>query len=38
MLLLAKATSKPIAFYWSNLNACTEVNPVYASPAYMSLD
>ena len=38
MLLLAKATSKPISFYWSNLNSCTEVNPVYSSPAYMSLD
>ena len=38
MLLLAKATSKPVTFNWPNLNACTEANPVYTSPPYMSLD
>lgn len=38
MLLLAKATNKPVTFYWSNLGSCSEVNPVYSSPAYMSLD
>lgn len=38
MLLLAKATTKPISFYWTNLNSCSEANPTYSSPAYMSLD
>lgn len=38
MLLLAKASAKPISFYWSNLNSCTQANPVYASPSYMSLE
>jgi hypothetical protein len=38
MLLLAKATSKPISFYWTNLNSCSEANPVYTSPSYMSLE
>lgn len=38
MLLLAKATAKPVSFYWPNLNSCSEVNPAYTSPAYMSLD
>lgn len=35
MLLLAKATTKPIVFYWPNLNSCSESNAVYASPSYM---
>lgn len=38
MLLLAKATSKPVTFYWPNVSTCSEVNLVYASPSYMSLD
>jgi hypothetical protein len=37
MLLLAKASEKPIYFHWSNLNSCSERNPVYASPDFMSL-
>jgi hypothetical protein len=38
MLLLAKATSKPISFYWSNLGSCSQANPVYTSPAYISME
>jgi hypothetical protein len=38
MLLLAKATSKPVSFYWSNLPSCNDSNPTYGSPDYMSVD
>ena len=36
MLMLAKATSKPVSFYWSSVGSCTDANPVYASPDYIS--
>jgi hypothetical protein len=37
MLLSAKLAERPITFYWTGINACSEKNAVYASPGYMML-
>ena len=37
LLLTAKVTAKPVAFWWENLSACTQSNVVYASPAYINM-
>jgi len=36
MLLTAKATDKPIGFYWGNINSCEAKNVTYESPDYMT--
>jgi len=37
MLLSVKLAERPITFFWSGINSCSEKNVLYASPGYMML-
>jgi hypothetical protein len=36
LLLSAQAQGIPVLLYWFNLTSCSQQNPVYTSPAYVS--
>jgi hypothetical protein len=38
MLMLAKASSRSVEFYWPAIASCETANAAYASPDYMLLD
>lgn len=38
MLLTAQTTGRSVRLYWTNLASCTDLQPTYASPDYMTLN